>query len=63
MNPAKQTNKKMNSTAIWASLNGYLGLLMVTVAFDKSVGYASLEITVATVDEPMLQKNSTCFWR
>jgi hypothetical protein len=23
---------------------------VVTVAFDKSVGYASLEITVATVD-------------
>jgi hypothetical protein len=58
----KQTNKKMNS-------NGYLGFsqwLSGLIDGDgcfliSRIGYASLEITVATVDEPMLQKIQLVF--
>jgi hypothetical protein len=60
MNPCTNKQTKRIPTAIWA-LNGYLGLLMVTVAFDKSDSYASLEITVATVDDSMLQKIQLVF--
>jgi hypothetical protein len=56
MNHAQTNKQKNESTAIWASLNGYLGLLMVTVAFDKSDRLCKFRITVATVDELCYKK-------
>jgi hypothetical protein len=38
-----------------------LGLLMVTATFSQQ-GYASLEITVATVDQALLQKFKSIWW-